>query len=121
MNWEELMSMLREAPIGVFDSGIGGLTVAREIMRQIPKERIVYFGDTARFFQDMEECCGKEETERLKKGLPSVIRMDCTYYPEINEWRGQKTMQIVVKNYRFNCGSSQKQTKNTGTYAEHRR
>ncbi|MGN1148081.1 MAG: glutamate racemase [Lachnospiraceae bacterium] len=38
----------REAPIGVFDSGIGGLTVAREIMRQIPNERIVYFGDTAR-------------------------------------------------------------------------
>jgi len=32
----------------VFDSGVGGLTVAREIMRQIPNERIVYFGDTAR-------------------------------------------------------------------------
>ena len=38
----------RYAPIGVFDSGVGGLTVAREIMRQIPKERIIYFGDTAR-------------------------------------------------------------------------
>lgn len=37
-----------QAPIGVFDSGVGGLTVAREIMRQIPNERIVYFGDTAR-------------------------------------------------------------------------
>lgn len=37
-----------DAPIGVFDSGIGGLTVAREIMRQIPNEKIVYFGDTAR-------------------------------------------------------------------------
>ncbi|MDD3251242.1 MAG: glutamate racemase [Lachnospiraceae bacterium] len=36
------------APVGVFDSGVGGLTVAREIMRQIPEERIVYFGDTAR-------------------------------------------------------------------------
>lgn len=36
------------APIGVFDSGIGGLTVAKEIMHQIPNERIVYFGDTAR-------------------------------------------------------------------------
>ena len=36
------------APIGVFDSQVGGLTVAREIMRQIPNERIVYFGDTAR-------------------------------------------------------------------------
>ena len=37
-----------KAPIGVFDSGIGGLTVAREIMRQSPNESIVYFGDTAR-------------------------------------------------------------------------
>ena len=36
------------APIGVFDSGLGGLTVAREIMRNLPMEKIVYFGDTAR-------------------------------------------------------------------------
>lgn len=36
------------APIGVFDSGVGGLTVAREMMRQLPSERIIYFGDTAR-------------------------------------------------------------------------
>ncbi len=36
------------APVGVFDSGVGGLTVAREIMRQLPQERIIYFGDTAR-------------------------------------------------------------------------
>ena len=42
------MNDIREAPIGVFDSGVGGLTVVREIMRQIPQERIVYFGDTAR-------------------------------------------------------------------------
>ena len=35
-------------PIGVFDSGVGGLTVAREIMRQLPSENVVYFGDTAR-------------------------------------------------------------------------
>ena len=35
-------------PIGVFDSGVGGLTVAREIMRQLPRERLIYFGDTAR-------------------------------------------------------------------------
>ncbi len=38
----------RQLPIGVFDSGVGGLTVAREIMRQSPNEKIVYFGDTAR-------------------------------------------------------------------------
>ncbi len=36
------------AAIGVFDSGVGGLTVAREIMRHLPNEKIIYFGDTAR-------------------------------------------------------------------------
>lgn len=35
------------APIGVFDSGVGGLTVARAIMDQLPHERIIYVGDTA--------------------------------------------------------------------------
>jgi glutamate racemase len=40
--------MSSKAPIGVFDSGVGGLTVVKEIMRQIPGESIIYFGDTAR-------------------------------------------------------------------------
>ena len=35
-------------PIGVFDSGIGGLTAVRELFRQLPHESVVYFGDTAR-------------------------------------------------------------------------
>jgi len=35
-------------PVGVFDSGIGGLTVVRELLRQLPHEHLVYFGDTAR-------------------------------------------------------------------------
>jgi glutamate racemase len=34
--------------IGIFDSGLGGLTVVKEIMRLMPSERIIYFGDTAR-------------------------------------------------------------------------
>jgi glutamate racemase len=34
-------------PLGVFDSGVGGLTVVKEIIRQLPQEDIVYFGDTA--------------------------------------------------------------------------
>lgn len=37
-----------EQPIGVIDSGVGGLTVAKEIMRQLPKENIIYVGDTKR-------------------------------------------------------------------------
>ncbi len=38
----------RDHAIGVFDSGLGGLTVAKEIIRALPNENIVYFGDTAR-------------------------------------------------------------------------
>lgn len=45
---DRTITSICEAPIGVFDSGVGGLTVAREIMRNLPNERIVYFGDTAR-------------------------------------------------------------------------
>lgn len=37
-----------KAPIGVFDSGLGGLTVAREIAAALPHEQIIYLGDTAR-------------------------------------------------------------------------
>lgn len=37
-----------DRPIGVIDSGVGGLTVARELMRQLPKEHLVYLGDTVR-------------------------------------------------------------------------
>jgi glutamate racemase len=37
-----------DLPIGIFDSGLGGLTVAAEVMRTLPHEQIVYFGDTAR-------------------------------------------------------------------------
>ena len=48
MYQENITALKKDAPIGVFDSGIGGLTVAREIMRQIPNEKIIYFGDTAR-------------------------------------------------------------------------
>lgn len=44
----ENMEINSLSPVGVFDSGVGGLTVAREIMRQLPNEKIVYFGDTAR-------------------------------------------------------------------------
>jgi len=39
---------LDELPIGIFDSGVGGLTVMKEIMRALPQESILYVGDTAR-------------------------------------------------------------------------
>ena len=40
--------MADNRPIGVFDSGLGGLTVVRELLKALPNEKIVYFGDTGR-------------------------------------------------------------------------
>ena len=39
---------MNRAPVGIFDSGIGGLTVARAIYERLPQESTIYFGDTAR-------------------------------------------------------------------------
>ncbi len=65
---ETQKELLRDAPVGVFDSGVGGLTVAREIMRQMPNERIVYFGDTARVPY------GNKSKETVTKYSRQIIR-----------------------------------------------
>lgn len=62
------MSNRKEAAIGVFDSGVGGLTVAREIMRQIPNEKMVYFGDTARVPY------GNKSKETVTKFSKQIVR-----------------------------------------------
>jgi len=41
------MSILKDAPIGIFDSGIGGLTVAHKVKTALPHEQLIYFGDIA--------------------------------------------------------------------------
>src|SRR4051812_16299974 len=41
------MNLQAEQPIGIFDSGIGGLTVAHAVKNEMPKENLIYFGDTA--------------------------------------------------------------------------
>lgn len=43
-----MMKTLKDRPIGIFDSGVGGLTVVRSVHKHLPGEDIIYFGDTAR-------------------------------------------------------------------------
>ena len=38
--------IMKKSPIGIFDSGIGGLTIANAIKKALPNESIIYFGDT---------------------------------------------------------------------------
>jgi glutamate racemase len=60
-------------PIGVFDSGVGGLTVLQEVHRQLPNESVVYFGDTARLpygkRSPADEILRWMETERVKMAI----------------------------------------------------
>lgn len=74
--------ILCEAPIGVFDSGLGGLTVVRELRRQLPHEQVVYFGDIARLpygiksqKQIREFSC--ENTEFLLKRKVKAVVVAC--------------------------------------------
>lgn len=60
----------RDNPIGVFDSGLGGLTVVREIMRLLPNEEVVYFGDTARVPYGTKS---KESIVRFSKENVSIL------------------------------------------------
>lgn len=57
-----------QRPIGVFDSGVGGLTVVHEIMEQLPNEEIIYFGDTARVPY------GSKSKETVTKYSKQIIR-----------------------------------------------
>lgn len=71
--------MLREQPIGVFDSGIGGLTVAHAIRQRLPAENMIYFGDTAHLpYGDKSEAAIQAYSVRitdilLKKGCKVIV------------------------------------------------
>ena len=70
---------MNTAPIGIFDSGLGGLTVARAIYRTLPDESTVYFGDTARVPYGPKS--------------PAVVRR---YSLEIMEWLLRQGVKAIV-------------------------
>ena len=74
--------MIPAASIGVFDSGIGGLTVVKELFSLLPDERIVYFGDTARVPYGSKSVetvrrYAREDTELLLQHQPKLIVVAC--------------------------------------------
>ncbi len=71
-----------DSPIGIFDSGIGGLTVVKAVQACLPAERIIYFGDTARVpygpkSQVTIRRYAREDTEILLKHQPKMIIVAC--------------------------------------------
>lgn len=90
---------MTDAPIGVFDSGLGGLSVVRELRRQLPNERVVYFGDIARLpygiksaKQIREFSC--ENTEFLLKHKVKAVVVACNS-------SSSAAYSYLVKNYRL--------------------
>jgi len=71
-----------DQPIGIFDSGIGGLTVIRKLRELLPNERLIYFGDTARVpygtkSQHTVRRYAAEDTRLLLKYQPKMIIVAC--------------------------------------------
>ncbi|AFZ56162.1 glutamate racemase [Anabaena cylindrica FACHB-243] len=69
----------QRSPIGVFDSGVGGLTVLQQIYKQLPNESIIYFGDTA----------------HLPYGIRSQAEI-LQYVREILDWMQQQRVKMVI-------------------------
>ncbi|OUL22433.1 glutamate racemase [Nostoc sp. RF31YmG] len=69
----------QRAPIGIFDSGVGGLTVLRQVYRQLPNESVIYFGDTA----------------RLPYGIRSQAEI-LQFVREILTWLQQQQVKMVI-------------------------
>ncbi len=76
------MSITAANPIGIFDSGIGGLTVVKAVHASLPAEQIIYFGDTARVpygskSQFMIRKYAQDDTAVLMKYQPKMIIVAC--------------------------------------------
>jgi glutamate racemase len=69
----------REAPIGVFDSGVGGLTVLHECLVSLPEENYLYLGDDARFpygaksADELRECTDRNTRFLLARGAKLIV------------------------------------------------
>ena len=59
----------------------------------------MYFGDVDVFREYLDRKFGHTETEKLFQGRENAVHLSVTYYPGINEFRGSRTLQIVVQNY----------------------
>lgn len=69
-----MLEKMDTRPIGMFDSGVGGMTVLKEIKKKLPNEKIIYLGDTKRFPYGSKS----KETiiELTKKGIEFLLGKD---------------------------------------------
>ena len=93
--------LFAEKPVGILGFSIMGKN--RNVLRMnlLGSEKFlikaVYFGDIEKLQGDILEKYGKEQLDRARLGRDNSIEMAVTYYPQINTYNGNKTIQIVVK------------------------
>ena len=59
----------------------------------------LYFGDTDVFFDFLEDEYGRDKVAAALRGMRNTIDIGVTYYPQINEFQGKRSLQIVIQNY----------------------
>lgn len=129
---------MNNQPIGIFDSGVGGLTVASAVQHQLPNESIVYFGDTVHLpYGDKSETAIQEYscgiTEFLLNHDAKVVLIACnsasaSAYELLKQRFGQRVLVVDVINPVVDYVASQhyskigvigtKRTISSGTYSE---
>ncbi|MBS0010123.1 MAG: glutamate racemase [Bacteroidales bacterium] len=130
------MSSLKNNPVGVFDSGVGGLTVAHAIKQILPDEALVYFGDTAHLpYGDKSEGAivnySRKITDFLLEHKAKLVLIACnsasaSAYSVLKKEYGQRVMlldvispvidYIAVKNFSRVGVIGTKRTISSGTY-----
>ena len=101
--------MESEGPIGIFDSGIGGLTVASSISELLPNEQIIYFGDTQHLpygiksFKRIKEYCSKIVKFLLDKNCKAIViacnSASAAAYLTINQQVQKKEIRLLNEQY----------------------
>ena len=112
---EETMSS--KGAIGVFDSGLGGLTVAKEIMKLLPRESIVYFGDTGRVPYGTRSCetirryALEDERFLLSKNVKIIVAA-CGTVSSVAADTGESLPVPFVEVVTHSCYAAARATKN---------
>ena len=113
-----------EGPIGIFDSGIGGLTVASSISRLMPDEQIIYFGDTqhlpygSKSFKRINYYCNKIVDFLLNKNCKAIViacnSASAAAYFQINQQVENKALLFNVIDPVIDYVAAKKQIKHIG-------
>jgi len=118
------ISLIKNNPIGIFDSGIGGLTIASSLVKNLPNESIIYFGDTAHLpYGDKSQQTIQNYTKTIVDFLLArkvkIILIACNTasaaaYENIKEYVGDRAIIINVIDPMIDFLASNYVSKNIG-------